>query len=167
MHRGRIELSEYRFTGGCQCGAVRYAFTEPLADAHICHCRMCQKAVGAPFAIFVPVWKPSFSFTRGKPAEFQSSEMVRRGFCSACGTPLTFDEGDDGIGILVGTLDDRERIQPTIQCGVESRVSWFDKLSSLPGDIVTYADDPEKRDRIIASSRQHPDHDTAVWPPAD
>ncbi|RVQ04591.1 GFA family protein, partial [Sinorhizobium meliloti] len=30
------------FTGGCQCGAVRYRAEGTLGDPHICHCRMCQ-----------------------------------------------------------------------------------------------------------------------------
>ncbi len=37
-------------TGGCQCGAVRFALSAPPAKISICHCRMCQKASGAPFA---------------------------------------------------------------------------------------------------------------------
>ncbi len=38
-----------RFTGGCQCGAVRFA-CESLGRASLCHCRMCQKAFGSYFA---------------------------------------------------------------------------------------------------------------------
>jgi hypothetical protein len=37
-------------TGGCQCGAIRYVLTAPPESVHLCHCRMCQKAVGGPFA---------------------------------------------------------------------------------------------------------------------
>ena len=40
-------------TGGCQCGAVRYAITTPFENPHICHCRMCQKAFGNYFAALV------------------------------------------------------------------------------------------------------------------
>lgn len=87
-------------TGGCQCGAVRYALEEPPQNVHICHCRMCQKAVGGPFAIICPVMKPAFRLTRGAISYFRSSDVGRRGFCRDCGTPLTFDypDGDD-IGV--------------------------------------------------------------------
>ena len=43
-------MSDFRLTGGCQCGAVRYALLEPPSNPHICHCRMCQKAFGSFFA---------------------------------------------------------------------------------------------------------------------
>ena len=34
------------YSGGCQCGAVRFRVEGALGDASICHCRMCQKASG-------------------------------------------------------------------------------------------------------------------------
>ena len=95
------------FTGGCQCGAVRYALDMVPENVHVCHCRMCQKAVGGPFAVICPVLKSAFRVTRGEIAYFWSSAVARRGFCRDCGTPLLFeypDEGDD-LGVLVGTLD--------------------------------------------------------------
>jgi len=42
-------------TGGCQCGAIRFAVKAAPVKVSICHCRMCQKASGAPFASFADI----------------------------------------------------------------------------------------------------------------
>ena len=47
-------------TGGCQCGAIRFALSAPPTKVSICHCRMCQKASGAPFASFADIEKERF-----------------------------------------------------------------------------------------------------------
>jgi hypothetical protein len=160
-------MSTAVLTGGCQCGAVRYALDQQPQNVHVCHCRMCQKAVGGPFAIICPVMKSAFRVTRGTISYFHSSDVARRGFCRDCGTPLTFEypEADD-IGVLGGTLDEPDRAPPVIQYGNESRVSWYGGLIALPGDHPTYADNPEMRQRIGSTNRQHPDHDTEHWPPS-
>lgn len=153
-------------TGGCQCGAVRYALDQQPENVHVCHCRMCQKAVGGPFAVICPVLKPAFRVTRGELSFFRSSDVGRRGFCQNCGTPLTFDypEGDD-IGVLVGTLDEPDRAPPVVQYGNESRVGWYGGVVSLPGNASTYSEEPAMLHRISSSNHQHPDHDTAEWRP--
>ena len=154
-------------TGGCQCGAVRYRVTAPPVGVHVCHCRMCQKAVGGPFAVICPVLKTEFEVTRGAMSYFWSSDIARRGFCSACGTPMTFEYPHvPDLGLLVGTFDHPEAVAPEVQYGIESRVPWYGNLPSLPGDRPTYADDPAMLARISGSNHQHPDHDTADWPPA-
>jgi len=152
-------------TGGCQCGAVRYAVTQAPAGVHVCHCRMCQKAVGGPFAVICPVLKTEFRITRGAMQHFFSSDVARRGFCAACGTPLTFEYPDaPDIGILAGTFDQPDRVPPVVQYGIESRVAWYHQLGGLSGDQPTYAGDPAMLARISGSNHQHPDHDTAIWP---
>jgi hypothetical protein len=155
-----------RITGGCQCGAVRYALKEAPSSPHICHCRMCQKAFGSFFAPLTGVPIAAFEVTRGTLAVFKSSDQVERGFCRDCGTPLTFGYVDRRrIAVSIGSLDEPENIAPRFQCGIESRLSWFGTLASLPGDLTTEQDDPELSAKIAASNHQHPDHDTTVWPP--
>jgi hypothetical protein len=149
-------------TGGCQCGAVRYRAGVQPSNVHLCHCRMCQKAVGGPFAVICPVLKTDFQVTCGEIAWFTSSAVARRGFCRDCGTPLIFDYPPyPDIGVLAGSFDRPDLVPPVVQYGIESRVAWWHGIEALPGDQPTYAEDPQGMlPRIAASNRQHPDHDT-------
>jgi hypothetical protein len=149
-------------TGGCQCGAVRYAL-HALPEASVCHCRMCQKATGGPFAALAKFAKTDITWTRGQVSTFRSSPAACRDFCSACGTPLVFRYLDaPHMEVTIGSLDHPENAAPKQNFGVESRLPWIGDL--VPGRL------PAKRTQDIASatrdlrSQQHPDHDTpADW----
>jgi len=146
---------------------VRYAASVVADNAHICHCRMCQKAVGNYFAALVGAPLDDFVWTRGASAAFRSSEHVERGFCPACGTPL-FYRADDSthISLTIGSLDHPDRLMPTSQDSIEGRMPWFAELTSVPDMGTTEdIDAPESIAGIKASNRQHPDHDTDQWPP--
>ncbi len=159
-------MAETRLSGGCQCGAVRYALLTQPENPHICHCRMCQKAFGSYFAPLAGVTLDEFEITRGTLAKFKSSDPVERGFCRDCGTPLTIHTlGEDRIFISLGSLDAPEKVAPKIQYGIERRMPWFGTLAGLPGDKTTEEEDPELTAKIAAANHQHPDHDTKVWPP--
>ena len=97
-------------TGGCQCGALRYRLdAEPSGS--ICHCRMCQKASGGPFMAFGGVPNSSFVVIRGVLSTFRSSDIAERGFCAACGTPLTYRlVGGRSVGVTLGSLDAPNRV---------------------------------------------------------
>lgn len=41
------------YEGGCRCGAIRYRITGEPLSAGFCHCRMCQRAAGAPVVAWV------------------------------------------------------------------------------------------------------------------
>jgi hypothetical protein len=159
-------MTDEVMTGGCQCGAVRYRTEMAPFNVHLCHCRMCQKAVGGAFAVICPVLKSKFQVTRGTMSYFASSDIARRGFCKNCGTPLVFEYPHvEDIGVLGGTFDHPELVPPVVQYGNESRMPWYCGLPGLPGDRPTYADDPEMLSKISRSNHQHPDHDTRDWSP--
>lgn len=152
------------FTGGCQCGAVRYRIEGPLGRAGICHCRMCQKAFGSWGAALVSVPVAQLTWMRGQPSEFRSSSIVARGFCAKCGTPLHMKEdGDPTYEIAIGSLDKPEQAPPTEQAGVEAELSWFKSLSGLPRQTTEDYCSPELMKKL--RSLQHPDFDTEAWPP--
>ncbi len=150
-------------SGGCQCGAVRFRVEGELGDASVCHCRMCQKAFGGFYAPLVSTRGATVVWTREQPAYFQSSNFVKRGFCSKCGTPLSYD-APDGIALAIGAFDHPETIMPVHQFGTEGKLPYADDIASLPGhhtmDDIAAA---PFLDKIV--SYQHPDHDTDVWPP--
>jgi hypothetical protein len=153
-------MKQVLHTGGCQCGAVRYALHAEPTDPHICHCRMCQKAFGSFFAPLVGIALEDITWTRGLPRVFSSSEATERGFCGNCGTPLTFHYVfSDRISVSIGSLDDPKRVAPARQYGIESRAAYFDKLAALPGEATELPQDHVDQ----LKSRQHPDHDTAQW----
>ena len=150
-----------RLTGGCQCGAVRFA-CDRLGRASICHCRMCQKAFGNLFAPLVTAH--DLEWTRGAPAWFQSSARVRRGFCAACGTPLTYQYEGSPVDVAICALDDPDAAIPVIQVGMEGKRRWCDSLGALP---MPDAAELTRADALFGGniSHQHPDHETAEWPP--
>ncbi len=153
-------------TGGCQCGAVRYRASAMLDNSHLCHCRMCQKAVGNVFAALVAAPKDALTWTRGAPGVFRSSEHVERGFCGACGTPLFYnDVTGNRVNLTIGSLDNPSQFPPKGMMGTEAMVPWFKELATIRDYGQTGADDGAAWAAAIkATGRQHPDHDTPAWP---
>jgi hypothetical protein len=127
---------------------------------------MCQKAFGSFFGPLVSVPPGALRWTRGALAVFRSSELAERGFCRDCGTPLTFRYlDDDGIDVSIGSLDRPEQAKPVLQFRLESRLPWLDEIVRLPVREDAGEETGEKLAAIARTNRQHPDHDTDVWPP--
>ncbi len=160
-----MKQNDAELSGGCQCGAVRYRSETMLYNAHICHCRMCQKAVGNAFAALVALPRDALVWTRGSPAMFKSSGQVARGFCKDCGTPLTYDYlAGERINLTIGSLDNPEAFPPREQFGIEARLDWFAILHTLQDAGTTEATMAGPAPKIKASNNQHPDHNTENWP---
>ena len=140
------------WSGGCQCGAVRFRVEGELSEPSVCHCRMCQKAMGGPFGAFVSAQREEVVWTRGEPSRFQSSNKVHRGFCKACGTPLTFETAK-ALGLAIFAFDRAAEIVPAMQLEPESMPAWVPHVAEL--EILRPP--PGYYDTI--QSYQHPDRD--------
>lgn len=123
--------------GGCQCGAVRYEVTGSAIVVAFCHCRMCQRAHGAPAVPWLVVRRSVFNVTHGTPAEYRSSAKAVRQFCRDCGTPMFFleDARADQIDIAVSTLDDPIAVPPSRHIWVESQMPWLKVDDGLPQNL--------------------------------
>ncbi len=119
-------------TGGCLCGACRYETDAAPVNIRACHCRMCQKAIGASFNARVLVPLDSMAIT-GPVGWYQSSDVLRRGFCTVCGTTL-FSERASGnvIGLTMGSLDDPDRFDPDEHIWVSSKQAWLELGEDVP-----------------------------------
>ncbi len=153
------------YSGGCQCGAVRFHASALRDNPHLCYCRMCQKATGNLFAALIGVRLHHLTWTRGTPATFLSSEHVARGFCRDCGTSLFYQNLRGAhVSLSIGAFDRPHDIAILFQSGMEGKHPSLMRLDDIESAGTTESEDPVQAAEIAASSRQHPDHDTAEWP---
>jgi hypothetical protein len=118
--------------GGCACGRIRYTAAIDNDDAYLCHCRMCQRATGGVSIAFKNVRKDQVRWERA-PDHYQSSPIARRGYCSECGTSLTFEFPDgENMDLTVGSFDDPERFVPRHHFGAESMHRAWLNTDGLP-----------------------------------
>jgi hypothetical protein len=119
-----IDNSE-QHEGGCFCGAVRYRFRGQPTYSGNCHCRDCQRAIGASFVTWIGTKPEDFRVTKGEIASCETSAGVYRGFCSRCGSSLTFT-GDDwtDVAITAASLDDTAIVKPESNVYLDHRQPW-------------------------------------------
>lgn len=102
-------MADFRLTGGCQCGAVRYALSAPAEHTDHCHCGMCRRIHGAAMVTFSTLPRKHFRIERGADnlATYDSSPLVHRHFCKTCGCHLYIDDDKhpEVVEFATGTLD--------------------------------------------------------------
>ena len=112
--------------GGCQCGAARFEVTTAPKFVGNCHCRSCRKATGAAFSTWVGFDDNNVRWLTNGPGFYASSPDVKRGYCAACGTPLTYS-GEKWAGethFLIGVFDDPTAFAPRNETFTEDALSW-------------------------------------------
>jgi hypothetical protein len=119
------------YRGGCLCGNVRYEARAPAKHLCICHCVSCRRAAGSPGVPWATFSVGNFQLTKGTIAEYRSSPEVRRGFCTSCGSSLTYAHTarESDIDVTTTSLDEPERLAPLAHIWMQDRLSW-----EIPGD---------------------------------
>lgn len=107
------------YTGGCACGAVRYAIAgEPLL-MNDCQCRDCQRQSGTGHGSFLSFARAGVTLA-GEAAHWgaaaDSGNVKTRGFCATCGSPvyMTFAAMPDVFTVHAASLDDPGRYRPQL-----------------------------------------------------
>ncbi|KZV67615.1 hypothetical protein PENSPDRAFT_46918 [Peniophora sp. CONT] len=104
---------EHPLTGGCFCGALKYALSAPPKMSGYCHCTQCQRLNGCPFVHTIHFPTSSFAWTSSTPNdrhEFNNSTKPHktRIRCAACGCCVASHNSKTGSTSVWGAQLDRD-----------------------------------------------------------
>lgn len=119
--------------GSCLCGAVTFEVQGDLPPPDACHCVQCRKQSGHFFASTdVPRERVTIHGS-DKVSWYRSSEKVRRGFCSVCGSTLFWDPlVRDWIGLAMGAFDTPTRTHLGMHIFVSQKGDYYEIADGLP-----------------------------------
>lgn len=140
-------------TGGCACGAVRYAVMVPPMFTHCCHCTDCQTETGSAFVLNALLERDKLSVLNGNPEPVMTPSASGRGQeiwrCPVCRVALWshYSSRRRKVAFVrVGTLDRPGECPPDVHIYTRSKLPWVLLNEDVPAFPVYY--DPE-----------------AMWPP--
>jgi len=119
--------------GSCLCGAVSFEVAGELKGPDACHCSQCRKTSGHYWAS-TDVPRAALKIEGDdKLTWFRSSEKVRRGFCSICGSALFWDPIQrDFIGVAMGAFDPPTGTRLAIHIFVANKGDYYEIADGLP-----------------------------------
>jgi hypothetical protein len=120
-------------TGSCLCGAVAFEVTGALRAPDACHCSQCRKQSGH-FWASTDVPRESLTLEGERNLTwFRSSERVRRGFCSICGSSLFWEPiGKDMIAIAMGAFDRPTGTSLAMHIHVADKGDYYEITDGVP-----------------------------------
>lgn len=127
-----------RVSGACLCGAVAFEATLDRDHADACHCGQCRRWSGNYWAS-VNVEFASLRFPKGEAslAWYESSKLVRRGFCRTCGSALFWHahrhkDYAHRIALAVGALDPPTGVKISEHIFVADKGDYYEIADGLP-----------------------------------
>jgi hypothetical protein len=120
-------------TGGCECGAVRYAVQGPLRPIVACHCTQCRRITGH-FLAATAARLGDFRLIKDAGLKwYNSSSVARRGFCEVCGSTLFWAPNErDYLSIAAGSLDDSASLRLVCHIHVADKGRYYEIEAGVP-----------------------------------
>lgn len=120
------------------CGAVRFKVSRPPLNVRVCHCRLCQRATGAPFYARA-LFETKAITIDGPVGRHASSDRLDRAFCEACGSTIgSFRKDGTAAGLAVALFDDRNAFVPTDHIWTREKLGWV----TIPYEMPQFAEGP-------------------------
>jgi hypothetical protein len=127
-------MNDFKLTGGCGCGGVRFEVTEPLVSARYCHCTRCQRRTGTAAAPSAAPAPGSFHITQGEELlrAWKPEGGFEKWFCGECGSALfsRSPHDPDQLAVRLGAFDGDPGVRPSARQFVASAAVW----EPLPDD---------------------------------
>ena len=119
--------------GTCLCRAVSFEVSGPLPPPDACHCTQCRKQSGHFWASTDVLRSALTIHGADKLTWFSSSEKVRRGFCSTCGSVLFWDPiRRDTIGVAMGAFESPTDTRLAVHIHVADKGDYYDIADGVP-----------------------------------
>lgn len=145
--------------GSCLCNSVRWDVDGPLGHMSHCHCSICRKAHGAPFATYVSTAAGNYRLLAGADEirQHQCSPRLTRAFCATCGSVVPMLVGSRAV-IPAGCLDDDPGIRPAMHIFTASKAAWHPINDDLPQHDAYPAAAGEEASPMPARGAETPGH---------
>lgn len=120
------------WTGGCQCGSIRYKLVGTPQMLYVCHCTDCQRQSSSAFGMSLRMNPHDIDFSQSHK-QLQTWDtrggdgtVKRCAFCADCGTRIMHgsDDPDEVVSIKAGSLDDTSRLRPVAHIWLRSAQPW-------------------------------------------
>jgi hypothetical protein len=119
--------------GSCLCGAVTFQVESDLRGPDACHCTTCRKHSGHYFVSTDVAASAVTIHGEDNVSWYQSSEKVRRGFCSTCGSSLFWNPlHRDWIGIAMGAFDGPTETHLHVHIYVSDKGDYYEIADGVP-----------------------------------
>lgn len=119
--------------GSCLCGAVSFEVSCELKPPDACHCSRCRRQSGHYWASTDVPRSALTLHGADQLTWYQSSEKVRRGFCSTCGSALFWDPiQKERIGIAMGAFQRPTGTHLEMHIFVADKGDYYEIADGLP-----------------------------------
>lgn len=133
------------YSGGCQCGAIRYELSEEPLTVYACHCSGCQKQTASTFALGLWANRDDFRISQGAPRQYRrtadSGREIIGHLCGDCGSRIYHESPANParINLKPGTLDETDWLVPVGHVWTSKAQPWF----MIDPELVNYETQPD------------------------
>ncbi len=136
-----------KLEGGCTCGAVRYRLNRAPMITHCCHCTWCQRETGSAFVVNTLIETSEIDLTGEAPVIIDTPSNSGKGQriarCPHCHVAVWSHypaAREAAAFVRVGTLDDKQAVQPDVHLFTASKAGWVTLAVGTPAFEEFYAD---------------------------